>query len=534
MYRVVLVDDEPLILAGIASLVDWEAEDCTLVGKATNGSSGVSMIMELRPDIVITDIRMPVLNGLEMVAKCQSCGCSFSFIVLTNLEEFDLAKQAIILGATDYLVKLDLSSEELLQSLGRAKESCDLLAHQKNHAFSAPPVEDKEKQIRSFFHSYLFTEDFSYENSLSWETAYANPFIIIFSICQDVVIFDTDYSGAQLISSNYVNQQVYDIITSIAKRSFQNSVTLLEYDKNSYLLISSLNTPISYHTQITQFCTKLQNSLKNYFEYSAVYGVSTLKTDFFHIREAFQEAQTALEYFYYDSSDNLLFYNGQSIHHRKTKNFNINFLKKDLAISIQKNDSEQLYSIFSQIIELFRECKPNKEHATSACINIYTYLFSFFETDDNSYEDIFPYAINIAEQLNRFYSLADILEWLKRFADKLSKLLNDRKNTKSDKLIEHAIKFIEEHYTEKIGLAEVSVSLNISPGYLSSNFKKYTNTTLSDYIATVKIDHAKKIIDTHQYLIYEISDMLGFDNPYYFSKVFKKVTGISPKEYEMR
>ena len=82
--------------------------------------------------------------------------------------------------------------------------------------------------------------------------------------------------------------------------------------------------------------------------------------------------------------------------------------------------------------------------------------------------------------------------------------------------------------------ADIADSLNISAGHLSNTFKKLTGSTLSDYIATVKIEHAKELIDTHQYLMYEISDMLGFDNPYYFSKVFKKVTGISPREHENR
>ena len=93
---------------------------------------------------------------------------------------------------------------------------------------------------------------------------------------------------------------------------------------------------------------------------------------------------------------------------------------------------------------------------------------------------------------------------------------------------------MDAHYQEKLSLAEIAEHLNISTGYLSIVFKRFTGTTLSDYIAQVKIEHAKELIDSHQYLMYEISDMLGFENPYYFSRVFKKVTGISPRNYEKR
>ena len=140
----------------------------------------------------------------------------------------------------------------------------------------------------------------------------------------------------------------------------------------------------------------------------------------------------------------------------------------------------------------------------------------------------------MAGRLYQFNSLADILTWLQSFCSKLCRLLNARKSTRSDKLVEQARAYVDEHYMEKLTLADIADCLNISAGHLSNTFKKLTGSTLSDYIATVKIEHAKELIDTHQYLMYEISDMLGFDNPYYFSKVFKKVTGISPREHENR
>ena len=142
MYRIILIDDEPLILAGIASLIRWEDYDCTIIGKSTIPTEARQMILEMQPDIVITDIRMPVLNGLELVESCKNGGAIFSFIVLTNLEEFSLAKKALSLGAIDYLVKLNLKPEELIETLERAKKSCDLMAKSRNlaGAISSAPL----------------------------------------------------------------------------------------------------------------------------------------------------------------------------------------------------------------------------------------------------------------------------------------------------------------------------------------------------------------------------------------------------------
>ena len=526
MYRIVLVDDEPLILAGIASLVNWEDYGCTIVGKATNGPSAYDMILELQPDILITDIRMPVLNGLELVEKCQQAGCTFAFIVLTNLEEFELVRKALSLGASDYLVKLDLDPQSLTTSLARAKENCDLLI--KKHQHQAIDSLISKDGDSSYFSSLLFTENHVPASS-DIQMRYGNPFTILFSLEPTHVSFDAE---DVLPDFNHINQQLMDIVGGISSRSFCGN-TILNYDSHTYLMVVSLKDPTSFSDDVKQFCQKCISALKTYFELRPVFGISMVKNSVTDLPHALKESVTALEYYYYNSASPVIFYEGQTFHKSRASTFNINFLKKDLSASIQQNDSRKLQSIFAQIIDLFVECKPNKEPAISVCINIYTYLYSFFDKDD-TYQDIFPYTINIVSQLRQLNSLSAILEWLQIFCTKLCRLLDDRKENRSDKVVDQAMSYIKEHYREKLTLTEIADTLNISSGYLSNNFKKFTGMTLSDYIAHVKIEHAKDLIDTHQYLMYEISDILGFDNPYYFSKVFKKVTGISPREHEKR
>lgn len=126
MYRIMIVDDEPLILAGIASLLNWEEYQCRIVGKASNGQQALALLDTLRPDIVITDIKMPAMDGITFMKTAMKNGCAASFILLTNLEEFSLAKEALHLGAIDYLVKLELSEDSLIQALECAIERCNM------------------------------------------------------------------------------------------------------------------------------------------------------------------------------------------------------------------------------------------------------------------------------------------------------------------------------------------------------------------------------------------------------------------------
>lgn len=530
MYRIILIDDEPLILAGIASLIRWEDYDCTIIGKSTIPTEARQMILEMQPDIVITDIRMPVLNGLELVESCKKEGAVFSFILLTNLEEFSLAKKAMSLGAIDYLVKLNLKPEELISTLDRAKKGCDLMRKSRNLAGfpqTAPPPAD---QVRRYLSQTLLGKNAS-DSPLgpAPDNSWKNPFLLLFSLCPNHIRFQADEDSYDFRS---LTGQLFDIMGKISDRYFTHSL-YFEYDgKNTYLLAASLRDTDDFQRILTEFCSRVTTALTTYFELNAVYGASTVKTSLEELPEALSEALTSLEYYYYNSSSPLVFYAGQTFHQSAARHFNINIFKKDLSASIQQNDSSRLKEVFQQILDLFSTCQPGKELATSACINIYTYLYSFFEIDQEDFREIFPYTINIAEQLGHFNSLSDILTWLESFCDKLCTLLSERRGTRSDTLVEQAKAYIHSHYSEKLTLADVAEHLNISSGHLSNTFKKFTGVTISDYIATIKIDHAKELIDTHQYLMYEISDMLGFENPYYFSKVFKKVTGIAPREYE--
>ena len=123
MYRVMIVDDEPLILAGIASLLDWNEYGCEISGKAANGQQALKLMEEQKPDIVITDIKMPGMDGIGFMKAVKERGWDdVIFILLTNLEEFSLARQALSLGAVEYLVKMELTEEKLADSLRLAME----------------------------------------------------------------------------------------------------------------------------------------------------------------------------------------------------------------------------------------------------------------------------------------------------------------------------------------------------------------------------------------------------------------------------
>lgn len=304
MYKVILVDDEPLILAGIASLIPWEDHDCTIIAKATNGPSAYDMILELQPDIVITDIRMPVLNGLELIEKCSEAHCQFAFLVLTNLEDFQLARKALSLGASDYLVKLNMSPEELIQALNRAKSACDMMAHhrQAGHVSSAP---NTEELIHNYFNEILIAQKQNIQPPQPASQSYSRPFVLLFSIRHNHIRFQPQEEQGDL---KVINTQITDIISGIAARFFK-TFTLLNYTPfHTFVLAASLRENSDFESTIGSFCTKTNSALKTYFELNAVFGISHLADSLDELPALLLQAQTALEYYYYDSARPVVFF----------------------------------------------------------------------------------------------------------------------------------------------------------------------------------------------------------------------------------
>lgn len=527
MYRVMLVDDEPLILAGIASMLEWEQYDCRIVGKATNGQQALEKMEELQPDIVITDIKMPAMDGLELIRQAQEKGFQSQFILLTNLEDFALARKAMRLGAMEYLVKLEISEEMLAEVLKRGISRCQKLRpRQEETAALAVPLEDS---IRSYFRRVLvYDMDGKADETLKGliRERFKEPVLVLIHFNYGAEGFSSDFTREDQKKTMGFAE---DIINEMVRGFFDQS-SLIRRDQNGFILVVSGAGVEDYRESIRKMGEKFISIIKDYFGVPAAVAVSQKGETIEEFPDLLYQVMSAMNYTYYDSSEPIVFYSEKcETSSRHSSNFNISFLKKDLGQSIRNRDAGRFEEIMEQVISLLKEHQPTRPQAVNGCSSLYYFVMSFFEEQG---EGDFPYAVDIIGQLNRMSTLSDIIQWTCGFKEKVSAVLMEKRAVKIDRHVELACQYVKEHYREKISLGQVSEQLGVSQGYLSSTFKKQMGQGFTDYVNTVKVEKAKELIGAHKYMMYEISDMLGFDTQYYFSTVFKKIAGCTPKEYE--
>lgn len=539
MYRVMIVDDEPLILAGIASLLDWNEYGCEISGKAANGQQALKLMEEQKPDIVITDIKMPGMDGIGFMKAVKERGWDdVIFILLTNLEEFSLARQALSLGAVEYLVKMELTEEKLADSLRLAMERREM--KRKAEAAGTAVTVSREEAVRGYIEK-LLTDGGTFSGGASsgnageasaqnqgegYDSCLRRPVVAIISFNYGYEGFSSDFTRED---QKKVISFAENIIEQMVKGYFDHSC-LVRRELNSLVLVMSTDGIEDYREQIRSLGEKIISVVKDYFEVSVSVAVSSRKESLGEFGALLYEAMSATNHYFYHSLDPVVFYSEEcETSARHTGSFHIGFLKKDLSQAVALNDSGRLEEILDQVACLLREHNPSRQQAVNACANLYFFLSSFFEDGE---EPDFPYEVNIMEKLGRLGTLGQIIQWINWFKEAVSGILERRRDTRVDKIAEMVREYVMEHYKERITLGQAAEALNISQGYLSTAFKKQSGESFTNYVSAIKIEKAKELIASHQYMMYEVSDLLGFDTPFYFSKVFKKVTGMSPKEYE--
>lgn len=543
MYRILLVDDEPLILAGIASMMNWEDYNCTVVGKATNGNQALEKMKEIQPDIVITDIKMPAMNGLDFMERCREQGYQAEFLLLTNLEEFSLAQKALRLGALDYLVKIEITPEILGESLKKAVSVCREKKDMENHAAVQEVLQkNAEETTKAFFTEIMEKrKDECGELQKKWradveslglEELYVKPVLWwIRPYKQEEHIFQKTEEAAQKETMEYASSLLKQFMDRIS-----DVYCMINWERKGFVVIFPEE---KMPGNIKNAGKKILHIFRDYFGMHALVAVSKPADDIWEgIRTAVGEIRAMEEYYYYHSQDSVLYageFEEKELQDRHSRHnvFDISFLKKDLKQALMVQDRQKVEQVFSEVAELFSEYKPAKEQVVDACMNLYYFFFDYAQGGKKEEKKDFPYPSEIVERLGQCFTLEENVSWLKELGQWISSTMETLEGgSKTEQLVNAAKKYVQKNYKEKLTLAMISGDIGISQGYLSSVFKKTTGSNLNDYVNQVKIEKAKDLLGLHEYMMYEISDMLGFENPYYFSKVFKRITGMTPSDYE--
>lgn len=523
MKKILIADDEFLVRLGLKTTIDWEQHGFIIVGEAKNGKEALELFEQSDPDILLTDIRMPVMDGLEVIQTVKQKKRSLKCVILTHYDDFNYAKEAIKLGASDYILKSDLNSDNLFSILNRisneidaeTKKSSELSVN--NEVITSSNYELCKELLRKLVEEGFKTrEDFNkYINKYKSIFLYKNFNILV------GIIESTGNSNERIHQENF-EKTVNNVLKQTMDSKNLSLYTHINKDKVT-VLINTSNENINIFNSALTF---RQNMMK-FLETDISLGLSKLSSDINEIINLVKQARIAQKYCFFDSSGIMTFDYEMIEKTDECPRVEIEKLKSYINLNETEKIKEYILSIFNAL---------SKTKQIEYVKNVFIDFMSFAKIISNELnlekgnalgETKFSY--NIFDSLNSFEAVKkyvlDIYFSLKEYTD-------DDKPAEYSYIIRKCISFINENYKRNITLTEAAEFVDVSNSYLSLLFKQETGINFSNYLNNYRIEEAKKLLKSSNLKIYEISFKVGFDSPYYFSKVFKDITGTTCKDYK--
>ncbi len=527
MYKLLIVDDEPLMQVGIKSMIDCEKLNVIILGLASNGKVALDMIEKEMPDIVICDIRMPAMSGLDLIKICcERYGYGIPvFIFLTSYEEFTLAKKAITYQASDYLIKMELTPQILEEAIKKAAG----LIKNKNVSTSSGELESFLKNEEQFYIRLLQN---MFENREQFHLQCSFLGISLDAPAYQCIYLELSEPAEQDLSSErifHLFTSCFSLLLELLPKYLKGKGIPLDVKHCAILLEKTPEECNEDDSRIMSVLEQLNLSIQRYYNVTFRAGLGTPENDPFEIWVSYQTARQA--FFRTSVRQPLISYTGLSNQSETHETFNLSLFREDLSHSVAEFNGEQFVQVIQDLCAIFAEHPAHISQALDASCSILYMVISSIPGGEQTVADMFRDYPDHYRSIYRQHTIEQINAWLKYFAGQVSDYFSDRRNNHTNYTVNIVRQYIHEHLSEKLTLNEVSSIFNITPNYLSQLFRKYNDIGFNEYVTVSKINEAKSMLAAGQMKIYEVSDALGFESSFYFSKVFKKIEGISPKEY---
>lgn len=531
-YKILIVDDEPLVQVGIKSMVNWDSLDIEVCGTAVNGSIALDMIDTLHPDIVLTDVKMPVLDGIDMIKAYREKSSSDLpvFIVLTSYEEFGLAKKAISLRAFDYLVKVELTQESLTSTIERALAYIDKTLNSPTSQIETESEEESSVMLRSYTEKFMISLLNNLFESREQLILQAKDINLSFNFKHYICCygsFETNQSDNRQTDSFSLFNSSLLMVRELAEK-YQHCHTIsLDISHFALLFCYSTEYKDDELNNLMDALKRIQASLKNYIGINIRCGIGTSVTDPISISESFQYSR--LSYRQTDSDTPVVFLDTASFTSNDT--FHFSLFQKELTRAYEEYNSDLLRTNINTLCDLLMTNKNHYAQSLDAASNILYMSISLISEGEHIVKSFFSEYSDGYMSLYRQPDTEQIINWLNFLTDNLCVYFDERKKDYKNKIVSDVKSYISTHICEKLTLNEVAAQFGISPSYLSQLFSRYNETGFNEYINICKIKAAKPMLKEGGGKVYEVADALSFGSEFYFSKVFKKIEGISPTEY---
>lgn len=535
MYRVMIVDDSEEIRKGIKLKADWQRYRFEVCAEAQNGKEALDILAKQAVDLVITDIRMPIMNGLDFLRECSAAYRESKLVVLSGYDDFDYVKLAMQCGAVDYLLK-PVIGEELEELLVKVKHSLD---EENLHRTTDARLNYQLLQSTAFMQEQFILQ-------LSKEGMYnirevaeradhlnlqhlINDNMHAFVISVEMRISEGRFNESSL-RPDLMRTAFQLICREIADKYKQE--TLVFYDMNypsmmHFLMRTTVHPFPHATTRPSLFGSVLQREIYHYLQLETVIGIGQRIANPTDMKDGYSSALLAWSQSRLGGSSQIV----PSALVKESRSV-LEELERKLTLALEKGETCLLEGIIEEWLSLKRRDSIYSFYLTvMKMVFLFDYLVQKFHLEQNSFQELLWGIHQTLWTLDSQEKMADRLLHIGRM---IAEGIREKKASNGEEIVASVCRDIEENYAYELSLAALAEKYYINAAYLSDLFHKQTGKTYSQYLFDVRMQHARLLLKDKYLRIGDIASLVGFPNLGYFSTVFKKHFGASPAEYRKK
>ncbi|CAM3661668.1 response regulator transcription factor [Marinicrinis lubricantis] len=516
MYKVLLVDDERIILEGIANVIEWEAHGTTLAGKAVDGKEAFEFIRQSPPDIVITDIRMPEMNGIELIERTMELYPQTIFIILSGHEEFSWAQNAMKHGVRHYLLKpcnekqiMDVIEEAVSELRERARREHFILENKESLSKVLPQIKEQFLKEALTNKTYGPREWDYYGELFQLDMHLLTLRLLLFEI-------EGEHEFEHLFA-------LHNITLELSQKSGVNVYLNTTLSERLVLLVE--DGPLE---KFLDMFRSIKRIYQQYYRLDVTVAVSS-SGSMKQMRQMYHETLECLSYRFYLGEGSVITPSDVLISKPLEEEITVDHDR--LALAVRSGNQEETSRIVNETIGKLKSSKADVSMVQSYVIELF--LIIVRQAPQNLLDE------NLRKLFysNASYATLDQAEkFILQTAQQITQIFFDSNLQSQSRIVRQVIQYVEEHIQdESLSLSKLAHEIfYLNVDYLGKLFRKETGEKFSNYLVQVRMEKAKQFIESSEHCkMQDVAAKVGYGtNPQYFSQVFKRYTGFTPSEFK--
>ncbi|MCD8153716.1 MAG: response regulator transcription factor [Clostridiales bacterium] len=529
MLKIFLVEDETIIREGLRAIIPWQQYGYDFAGEAGDGEEALPLIRKVKPDVLITDIRMPFMDGLALSKIVSRELPDTKIIIVSGYDDFEYAREAMHIGVKQYLLK-PITKTMLIKTLQEVRESIDSEQEQKNYLekFRSEMQEYDQFSRRRFFEKLV-------AGALSVEEIYERARELNLEIhaqCYNLVLYS--------IQNESRDSEQLAVAEEELTRFFGQYPEFLVFRWNftTYAVLVK-GEPVQVENFTARCVETIQEKLTRFSADEAAWYVAVGEPiqRLSALSGSFSELSRILSYRHLMPGQHIL--TRETVRQMQPgdeesslKNLDMNKIDPGILLGFLQNGApEEVPEFVSEYVDSLKEPVQSRLFSQYLMLNVRFTALSYVEGLGCSQEE-FLEDLDVMAMIGRNVSIRELKEYFAAVLTRALELRERESRSQHKDIIRQAVEYIDQNYTdENISLKDVAAHTNVSANYLSAVFSQEMRRTFVEYLTEKRMEKAKELLRQTDRRSAEIAGLVGYKDPHYFSFVFRKTQGCTPRDY---